>query len=81
MADVTDQTVATRRLVVWLLSIFAGLALVLAALGLYAVMTAVVAERRSELAIRVALGAGPMRVAWLVVGQALATTVGGQWRG
>ena len=46
MADVTDQTVATRRLVVWLLSIFAGLALVLAALGLYAVMTAVVAERR-----------------------------------
>ena len=77
MVEVTDQTVATRRLVVWLLSIFAGLALVLAALGLYAVMTAVVAERRSELAIRVALGAGPMRVAWLVVGQALATTVGG----
>jgi putative ABC transport system permease protein len=77
MVEVTDQTVATRRLVVWLLSIFAGLALVLAALGLYAVMTAVVAERRSELAIRVALGAGPVRVAWLVVGQALATTMGG----
>jgi putative ABC transport system permease protein len=77
MVEVTDQTLATRRLVVWLLSIFAGLALVLAALGLYAVMTAVVAERRSELAIRVALGAGPLRVAWLVVGQALATTVGG----
>jgi putative ABC transport system permease protein len=77
MAEVIDQTVATRRLVVWLLSIFAGLALVLAALGLYAVMTAVVAERRSELAIRVALGAGPTRVAWLVVGQALATTLGG----
>jgi putative ABC transport system permease protein len=77
MADLTDQTVSARRLVVWLLSIFAGLALVLAALGLYAVMTAVVAERRSELAIRVALGAGPTRVAWLVVAQALATTMGG----
>jgi putative ABC transport system permease protein len=77
MVEVTDQTVATRRLVMWLLAIFAGLALVLAALGLYAVMTAVVAERRGELAIRVALGAGPMRVAWLVVGQALLTTMGG----
>ena len=77
MADVTNQTVATRRLVMWLLAIFAGLALVLAALGLYAVMTAVVAERRAELAVRVALGAGPSRVVRLVVGQALLTTLGG----
>ena len=77
MTDVTGQTLATRRLVMSLLAVFAGLALVLAALGLYAVMSAVVAERRPELAIRVALGAGPARVAWLVVGQALLTTMGG----
>jgi predicted permease len=77
MTEIAGGTLATRRLVMWLLTTFAVLALVLAALGLYAVMTAVVAERRAELAIRVALGAGPARVAWLVIGQALLTTMAG----
>ena len=77
MSDVLSRTLATRRLIMSLLAVFAMLALVLAALGVYAVTTATVAERRGELAIRVALGAGPARVARLVVGQALLMTIGG----
>lgn len=60
-----------------LLALFAGLALGLAALGVYAVMSCTVEERRSELAIRVALGAGPARLVWLVASQALSTAAVG----
>ena len=77
MRDVLGETLATRTLVMSLLSLFAGLALVLAALGIYAVTTAAVAERRAELAIRVALGAQPIRVAGLVLRQALTSAAGG----
>src|SRR4029078_13257573 len=77
MRAVLGETLATRTLVMSLLSLFAGLALVLAALGIYAVTTAAVAERRAELAIRVALGAQPVRVAGLVLRQALTSAAGG----
>ena len=77
MRAVLGETLATRTLVMSLLSLFAGLALVLAALGIYAVTTAAVAERRAELAIRVALGAQPIRVAGLVLRQALTSAAGG----
>ena len=77
MRVVLGETLATRTLVMSLLSLFAGLALVLAALGIYAVTTATVAERRAELAIRVALGAQPIRVAGLVLRQALTSAAGG----
>ena len=58
-----------------LLAAFAIVALVLAALGIYAVTSAVVAERRGELAIRMALGAAPGRLLRLIVGQALRTAL------
>jgi putative ABC transport system permease protein len=77
MADLLAATVATRRLVMTLIGVFAGLALVLAALGIYSVVTCVVAERRGELAIRLALGAQPRGIVWLVVGEALITTAVG----
>ena len=77
MADLLAATVATRRLVMTLIGVFAGLALVLAALGIYSVVTCVVAERRGELAIRLALGAQPRGVVRLVVGEALVTTAVG----
>jgi putative ABC transport system permease protein len=77
MRAVLGDTLATRTLVMSLLSLFAALALVLAALGIYAVTTAAVAERRAELAIRVALGAAPIRVAALVLRQALTSAAGG----
>jgi putative ABC transport system permease protein len=77
MGDLLAETVATRRLVMTLIAGFAGLAFVLAALGIYSVMTCVVTERRGELAIRLALGAQPRGVVWLVVAEALVTTTVG----
>ncbi len=77
MADLLAATVATKRLVMTLIGVFAGLALVLAALGIYSVVTCVVAERRGELAIRLALGAQPRGVIRLVVMESLVTTAVG----
>jgi putative ABC transport system permease protein len=73
MGAVMADGMATRRLVMSLLTGLAALALVLAGLGIYAVMAYSVAERRPELAIRIALGADAMRVYRLVIGHSAAT--------
>jgi putative ABC transport system permease protein len=77
MEDVVSRSVGERRLVMLLLALFAGLALVLAALGLYGVLAYVVSRRTREIGIRVALGASPPAVLRLVVGQAMGLTLVG----
>jgi predicted permease len=62
------QTVADRRLALVLLASLAGLALVLASLGVYSVMAHLVAFRTAEIGIRMALGASPAAVMRLVLG-------------
>lgn len=63
---------APRDAQTWLLTAFAALALVLAAIGIYGIVRYRVAERRREIAIRIAIGARPSDVFREVVGQGIA---------
>jgi putative ABC transport system permease protein len=71
MERLVSGSLGQRRFYMMLLGGFAGLALVLAAVGLYGVISYSVAQRRQEMGIRVALGASGGQVMSMVMGQAL----------
>ena len=77
MDDVVAQSLATRRFVLVLFGLFAGLALLLAIVGIYGLLSASVSQRRRELGIRIALGATPGKVGRLIVGQGLKLILSG----
>jgi putative ABC transport system permease protein len=69
MAELVDRSVFTRRFVVLLVGGFAMFGLLLASLGIYAVISYSVAQRTQEMGIRMALGATPMDLLTRVLGQ------------
>jgi len=77
MAEHVASSVATPRFQTVLLAVFAGVGLVLTAVGLYGVMTYGVAQRTRELGIRLALGARPVEVLALVLRGGLVLIVSG----
>ena len=65
------------RALMLLMGIFASMALVLAGLGIYSVLSFGVSQRRQELSVRMALGAQPRDLVWLVVRQGMMLTIAG----
>jgi ABC-type antimicrobial peptide transport system permease subunit len=69
MEQVRSDALSQRRFVLLLVTAFGGVALVMAAAGVYGVMTLTVTERQQEIGIRLALGAHPSSVVRAVVGE------------
>ena len=77
MSDLQAETRATQRIEVALLTSMAGLALLLSAVGIFALVANMVAQRTREIGIRMALGAQEGTVRRLVVREAMALAVAG----
>jgi hypothetical protein len=77
MTDVVAETMSSTRVVLSTLTVFAVVASILAAIGMYAVIAYVVRQRTRELAIRIALGAKPMSVGIGVLRDGLSLVVVG----
>jgi putative ABC transport system permease protein len=77
LEETISGSVAERRFTLLLLSLFAGLALVLAAVGIYGTVALGVAERRHEIGVRLALGGGRGDVVRLILAEGLGLTLAG----
>ena len=77
MTEVVSRSTSRERFNMWLMTIFGGSALLLAAIGIYGLMAYSVAQRTQEIGIRLALGAEASQVKKMVVFQGLRLTLAG----
>jgi putative ABC transport system permease protein len=77
MSEVVSQSIWQSRLYLILFGVFAGVALLLASVGIYGVMAYSVAQRRQEIGIRLALGAQRWHVLHLIIFQGMKLAVAG----
>jgi len=75
MDEIRAESVAPERLNLTLLSLFAGIALVLAIVGIYGVMSYSVTQRTHEIGIRMAIGARPLDVFKMILGHGMKLTL------
>jgi putative ABC transport system permease protein len=77
LESLLGRGVAQQRFTTWLMTSFAGLAVLLASLGLFGVITFMVRQRRREIGIRAALGARPWQIRGMVLRQGLSVAAVG----
>jgi putative ABC transport system permease protein len=77
MEAAIERSIGPQRLLMTMLGIFAGLALVLAVVGIYSVVAYMVSQRRTEIGVRLALGALPREITRLIVRQGMAPVLFG----
>jgi predicted permease len=73
--EIVDRTLVVERLVAQVSAAFGGLAVLIAAIGLYGVLAYGVARRRREIGVRVAVGARPRTIVWMILRESLALVV------
>jgi ABC-type antimicrobial peptide transport system permease subunit len=71
LGEVLDRTLSTQRMLATLVGLFGAVALLLAALGLYGVMTNLATQRTPEIGLRLALGAQPVSIIGLLLAQSV----------
>jgi putative ABC transport system permease protein len=75
--ELVQEAFAQPRFLMTLMSIFAAAAALLAAVGIYGILSFAVSRRRREIAVRMSIGARPRDVAWQVIGQGVGLAAAG----